>query len=811
MDQAAGRLSQERRNPGVEVGELDTEGFLSHLRSRDGYAGQIVHVESLPRQSAEYRPLKSPLNPLLQVALQMRGVDRFYSHQAAAIDALQEGRHVVTSAGPASGKSLCYNAPILNACLDPNTASATALYLFPVKALAHDQLRALEELAAPLPKRLSIAAYDGDTPSYERGAVRKNARLLLTNPEMLHLGILPNHKLWARFLRHLRFVVIDEAHVYRGVFGSHIALLLRRLRRLCALYGANPQFILTSATLGNPKEHAERLTGLDVVAVTEDGAPSEGREFALWNPPIIDDANTVRRSPMREGTEIFSTLVASGTRTLSFVRSRQTAELMYRYAREQLARIGTTEAGSISSYRAGYVPEERREIERQLAEGELTGVVTTNALELGIDIGDLDATLLNGYPGSLAATFQQAGRSGRRDSRALTIMVVSDNPLEQYLARHPDILFRRGAEHARISTTNPKILDPHLVCASVEAPINSIAGDAELFGGEDIIRDAVDRLTDERLLIPRESRRGNARWHTHPNAGSHPAGDVHLRSTSGELYTLVDENTGRILETISEEHAFSNAHEGAVYLHRGEEFIVDELDLLTRIATLHPARLPYYTVSMEDTYLRIMETQQDKQEGAARVSVGPVDVTRTVHGYSQRRHDRNEILSREVLDLPPRSFETVALWWTVPNSLLEKLARKKVNIPGALHACEHAAIGLLPLFALCDRWDIGGLSTPRHPDTGEATIFIYDGIPGGVGIAERGYEIVRELWGATLAALNECPCEEGCPSCVQSPKCGNNNEPLDKRGARMLLEMVLGVNAESGDRPAAENPRDLIT
>ena len=728
----------------------------------------------------------------------MRGVDRFYSHQAEAIDALYEGQNVVTSTGAASGKSLCYNVPILNACLEPKTRGATALYLFPVKALAYDQLRALEELAAPLPKRLSIAAYDGDTPTYERAAVRKSARLLLTNPEMLHLGILPNHKLWARFLRNLRFVVIDEAHIYRGVFGSHIALLLRRLRRLCTLYGSNPQFILTSATLGNPQEHAERLTGLDVLAVTDDGAPSGGREFALWNPPIIDDANTVRRSPMREGTEIFSSLVASGARTLSFVRSRQTAELMYRYAEEQLSRIGTTESGSISSYRAGYVPEERREIERQLAAGELTGVVTTNALELGIDIGDLDATLLNGYPGSLAATFQQAGRSGRRGDRGLSIMVVSDNPLEQYLARHPDILFRRGMEHARISPTNPKILDPHLVCATVEAPLGSIPGDMELFGGQDVFRDAIMRLTDERLVVARENRLGSARWHAHPNAGTHPAGGVHLRSTSGELYTLVDDMTGRILETISEEHAFSNAHEGAVYLHRGEEFVVAELDRLTKTATLHPARLPYYTVSQEDTDLQVIETHGAKQEGPAEVSVGPVDVTRTVRGYSQRRHDRNETLSREFLDLPPRSFETVALWWTVPDALLKELEGKRVNIPGALHACEHAAIGLLPLFALCDRWDIGGVSTPRHPDTGEATIFIYDGIPGGVGISERGYEIVRPLWEATLAALTECPCEEGCPSCVQSPKCGNNNEPLDKRGARLLLERLLGGSGKVG-------------
>ncbi len=783
--------------------KLDTQAFLNDMRTRVGYAGQIVHVESMPHSSAAYGRLGASLNPLLQHALQIRDIDRFYTHQAEAIDALLAGENVVVATGTASGKSLCYNVPVLNACADSSRTGATALYLFPAKALAQDQLRALNELTAPLPVRPAAATYDGDTPQHERAAVRKNARLLLTNPEMLHVGILPNHRLWSRFLRRLRFVVIDEGHMYRGVFGSHIAMLIRRLRRICRRYGANPQFIVTSATLGNPKEHAEALTGLPMTSITDDGAPTAGREFALWNPPIIDDANSARRSVLVEGAELFSWLVSTGTRTLSFVRTRQAAELMYRISEENLQRHGTADA-RVSSYRAGYVPEERREIEAALSSGELTGVVTTNALELGIDIGHLDATVLNGYPGSLASTFQQSGRSGRRGERGLSIMVLYDNPLEQYLARHPDIIFRRGMEHARISTTNPRILDPHLVCAAVEAPIGEIPGDAELFGGDDVVMAALNRLTHESYLIGRE-RRDAERWHAHPKAGAHPASDVSLRSTSGELYTLVEERTGQVLEAIAEEHAFAYAHEGAVYLHRGDQFMVSELNLTSRNAMLQSTNVEYYTTSMADTDMTVLKTDRQRQEGTVKASIGQVDVTRTVYGFNRRRHDRNDVLSRGYLDLPPRSFETVGLWWTVPENLTDALrehaptstnekeaaALADAFVASALHACEHACISLLPLFALCDRNDIGGLSTPYHPDTKDATIFIYDGIPGGVGIAERGYDVLRELWQETLTMLNECPCEEGCPSCVQSPKCGNNNEMLDKHGARLLLEMLL--------------------
>ena len=803
--------------------KLDSQGMLDVLRARDGYAGQIVHVESMPHSSAAYQPLRAPLNRLLKHALDMRGIDRFYTHQAEAIDALRDGQNVVVATGTASGKSLCYNVPVLNACLESSSASrgATALYIFPVKALAHDQLRALEELTAPLPARPPAYTYDGDTPHHERAGIRKSAQLLLTNPEMLHIGILPNHRGWSRFLRRLRYVVIDEGHMYRGVFGSHVALLIRRLRRICRSYGANPQFVVTSATLGNAREHAEGLTGLPMTAITDDGAPSAGREFALWNPPIIDDVQSARRSVLSEGAELFSWLVARGTRTLSFVRTRQAAELMYRISEDQLQRYGASDA-RVSSYRAGYVPEERREIEARLSSGDLTGVVTTNALELGIDIGHLDATLLNGYPGSLAATFQQAGRSGRRGARGLSVMLLQDNPLEQYLARHPDIIFRRGMEHARISTTNPRILEPHLICAAYEAPLGQIPGDIDLFGGESVLGAATERLVGDSYLI-RRNNEGRTRWHAHPKAGNHPAGDVQLRSASGENYMLVEEKTGRVLETIGEEHAFANAHEGAVYLHRGDQFLISELNLQTKVATLQTANVDYYTDSMADTDMTVLETEQTKQQGPAKASVGPVDVTRTVYAFNRRRHDRPELLSRGYLDLPPRDFTTVALWWTVPTEMIgalrtgfeqnyfgthdredkkaiaEESEQEDKFIAGTLHAAEHACISLLPLFALCDRNDIGGISTPYHASTKEATIFIYDGIPGGVGIAERGYDILRDLWQATLDMLKECPCEEGCPSCVQSPKCGNNNEPLDKRGAGLLLGMLVEDPPAAGE------------
>ncbi len=813
-----------------------TQTVIDRLQAREGYAEQIVHIEHMPHSSAAFGSTRTPINRLLRHALEIHGIDRLYSHQAEAIDALTEGHNIVVATTTASGKSLCYNVPILHSYMESGASprGATALYLFPTKALAQDQLRALKDLTRPLPKPPVTATYDGDTPYQKRAAIRKSVQLLLTNPDMVHTGILPNHRLWARFLRNLRFIVIDEGHVYRGVFGSHVALLIRRLLRLCRKYGSAPQLIVTTATLGNPKEHAEALTGLDVLAITEDGAPSAGREFVIWNPPVIEDgrnppttknsARLRRRGTIGEGTELFAQLVHWGKRTLAFVRSRSAAELMYRYAEE---RIGIAHddravaAGShsetdtvvaagvpgrgrspVSSYRAGYMPEERREIEVKLASGELTGVVTTNALELGIDIGHLDVTLLNGYPGSLSATFQQAGRSGRRTDRGLSIMVLNDNPLDQYLGKHPDILFRRGMEHARISTTNPRILDPHVICAAFEAPLGSIPGDIDMFGGDDVASEALERLAEAGLLT-RRLHGDSVLWHLHPKAGGHPAGDINLRATSGARYTLVNEATGLILEEVDEPHAFMNAHPHAVYLHRGEEFEVTAMNSEEQRIMLKRVPSPFYTVSTAHTELSITGERQHTEGRGARIALGEVEITRTMNEMTRLRHYSNEEYRnptdanhppREPIDLPPRSFNTVALWWTVQSDMIDALTCQGVSVVGALHALEHACISLLPLFALCDRADIGGISTDHHPDTGEATIFIYDGSPGGVGIAERGYEVIRDLWEATLAMLGECPCTEGCPSCVQSPKCGNNNEPLDKRGARLLVQGILDDN-----------------
>ncbi len=758
-------------------------------------------MEHQPERPARLDPAPATLHPLLSAALEVRGVTDLYRHQTEALAAIGRGEHVIVATGPASGKSLCYTVPVLDAFLDA-PGRARALYLSPTKALAQDQLRAFKELTAPLPRRPVIETYDGDTEGSDRAAIRRSADVVLTNPEMLHLGILPNHRQWSRLLRQLKFVVIDEAHAYRGVFGSHFAFVIRRLRRIARLYGSEPQFVMASATLGNPKEHAEALTGLSVTPITEDGAPAGGRDFVLWNPPLIDDARSSRRSSMREGSELFTQAVGSGTKTLAFVRSRQAAELVFRYTRDDLSREGSPFAKRVSSYRAGYVPEERRAIERAFAEGDLMGVVATNAMELGIDVGDLDTAVLIGYPGSLAATFQQAARAGRRGERALAVLVAFDNPLDQYLMRHPDMLFRRGVEFALVSTTNPRILGPQFLCAAYEAPLSG--RDADILCDEPLLGATLRAMEREGVLLKRAGGRTGDQWHASPSVG-YPAESIHLRSVAGDQYALMEVDSGRLLETIGEPEAFANAHPGAVYLHRGEEFVVQDLDLISHTATLAPAtRLPYFTQSMDDTDLRVREPRASTTVGPTTASLGAVDISRSVIGYRRRRHDTNETLGVDYVDLPTREFETDAVWWTLPGSIVEEMRGRGLDVAGGLHAVEHAAIGLLPLFALCDRWDIGGLSTPRHPDTGEATIFIYDGHPGGIGIAERGFDVLPDLWEATRQLLVECPCEDGCPSCVQSPKCGNNNEPLDKACATLILDRLL--ESENRDQVAAASP-----
>ena len=680
----------------------------------------------------------------------------------------------------ASGKTLCYNAPVMEAILtEPRSC---ALYLFPTKALAQDQLRSLQELFYPQLFQIGeVSTFDGDTPQVERVGIRKNARVLLTNPDMLHIGILPNHQQWSRLLRRLRYVVVDEAHTYRGVFGSHVAGVMRRLRRLCQFYGASPQFICCSATIANPGEHAEKLAGLPFEVVDNDGSPHGGKDFTFWNPPIIDEARSIRRSANSEAANLFAELVSQDIRTLTFVRTRQLTEVIYNYTRRKLAEISSALAKKIKPYRAGYLPKERRQIEQELFGGKLLGVVATTALELGIDIGDLEATVLTGYPGSIASTWQQAGRSGRGRDKSLSFLIGLDNPLDQYFMRHPDSFFGKSVENALVNPDNPYILRAHLLCAAWELPLT--AGDDEFFGSAWLQEKPV--LEEQGLLRERKGR-----WHVSP-AIAYPAQGINIRSTSGENFTIIDTATDSLLETIGASVALFQIFPGAIYLHQGESYLVENLDLAARTAYARPVTVNYYTQDKEITDLHIIRVTQNKGCRGSKVYLGEVEVTTRVVGFKKKAQFTEEVIGEEPLDLPPQVFPTVALWFDLPSGIVARLAKEQLDFAGGLHAAEHAAIGILPLFALCDRNDIGGVSTPLHPDTGKAQIFIYDAYPGGIGIAEKGFDLVEELWQTTLKAITECPCEEGCPSCVQSPKCGNNNKPLDKKAAQLLLEGLL--------------------
>ncbi len=703
-----------------------------------------------------------------------------YTHQAEAVNAARRGDNVMVATSSASGKTLCYNVPVLEAML--TESGSRALYLFPTKALAQDQLRGLQELACPhLFPMGEFATFDGDTPQMERAEIRQRARIILTNPDMLHIGILPNHHQWSRLWRHLKYVVVDEAHIYRGVFGSHVAGVLRRLRRLCHYYGAKPQFIGCSATIANPGEHVEKLAGLPFQVVDNDGSPHGGKEFVFWNPPIIDEEKSVRRSANTEAMNLLTELVSGDIRSLTFARTRRLTELIYNYSRQRLAEVNPVLAQRIKPYRAGYLPQERRQIEQELFNGQLLGVVATTALELGIDIGDLEATVLTGYPGSIASTWQQAGRSGRGKDESLSFLIGLDNPLDQYFMRHPDYFFQKNFEHALVNPDNPYILRAHLLCAAWELPLSD---EDENYFGTSL---AQERAELEKQGLLRERRR---KWYPVPTI-AYPAQSINIRSTSGENFVVIDTSTDALLETVEASVAIFQVHPGAIYLHQGESYLVSGLDLASRTAYAAPTAVPYYTQTKEITDLRILKQTHDKSCGPVKIYLGEVEVSTTVVGFKKKMQFTEEVIGEETLELPPQRFPTIALWFDLPAKAITRLERAQLDFAGGLHAVEHAAIAILPLFALCDRNDIGGVSTSFHPDTGSAQIFIYDAHPGGIGIAEKGFDLVAELWQATLKAITECPCQEGCPSCIQSPKCGNNNKPLDKKAGRILLEGLL--------------------
>jgi len=760
---------------------MDTGSFIDYLTSHPEYDDQITFIRHMSPIAAKTGNIDEPLHDSLQQVLHNSGVTSFFSHQTEAINRIRRGENVIIATGTASGKTLCYNVPVLDAVA--HNSASRALYLFPTKALAQDQLRSLIEFACPhLIPCTRCAVFDGDTDQTERAALKKQARIVLSNPDMLHAGILPYHRTWASFLQRLKYIVIDEAHVYRGVFGSHVAHVLRRLNRMCHAYGSFPQFILCSATIANAQQHAENLAGVPFSVVDNNGAPQGKRTFVFWNPPVIEAAKSARRSPNSEAASIFTELVRHKIRTLVFARTRKLTELIYIYTRDH---IGPALAEKIKPYRAGYVTADRRRVERDLFGGRLLGVVATTALELGIDIGDLDATVLTGYPGSISSTFQQAGRSGRREKDSLSILIGANNPLDQFIMRNPEYLFSRGFENAMINVANSNILGPHLLCAAWEKPLT--AHDGEYFGM------AFSSLTQQ-LLTEGMIQERMGKWYLSPRI-AHPSQKINIRSASDAQYVIIyASHNYEVLETVESDVAFSQIHPGAVYLHQGESFTISSLDIEKRIALAEPSDMPFYTQSKELTDARILSMRRHKEFNTIQVCFGDVEITTDVVGFKRKKQFTDEVINEEFLELPSQLFRTQGLWFDIPPIVIERLEKEKLDFAGSLHAAEHAAIAMLPSFALCDRNDIGGVSTPCHPDTGKPQIFIYDAYPGGIGIAECGYDLIQSLWASTLQVIEECPCEDGCPGCVQSPKCGNNNEPLDKRGAIVILRGLLGLS-----------------
>ena len=762
------------------AGPLPAASLLQRLVLDPTRAERVTHVEHVPARTG--RPAAWPVwvPPLLVDRLALAGVRAPWEHQALAADLAHGGQSVVVATGTASGKSLAYLLPVLSSML--TSERSTALYLAPTKALATDQLRAVRALNL---MAVRAATYDGDTPREERDWVRRHGRLVLTNPDMLSRGVLPRHSDFASFLRGLEYVVVDECHTYRGVFGSHVAQVLRRLRRVCERYGASPTFVLASATSSDPEVSASRLVGLPVVSVSEDASPRGATEFALWEPPLMpsyagENGAPVRRSATAETGDLLADLVVEGARTLAFVRSRRGAESVAISARRAVEEAAPELVRRVAAYRGGYLPEERRDLERRLQSGDLLGVAATNALELGVDVAGLDAVVLTGWPGTVASVWQQAGRAGRAGQDALAVFVARDDPLDTYLVHHPEALFGRPVETTVLDPDNPYVLGPHLCCAAAELPLTE--ADLPLFGDPDPVRLLLGDLVRRGLL---RSRPAGWFW----TSRERPVAD--LRGGGGPPVRLVEAGTGRLLGTVDASSSHSQAHTGAVYLHQGETYVVDDLDLDEAVALVHRADPDHSTSAREITDLRIVEELRGRAHDGVRLSLCTVDVTSQVVAFLRKRLGTGEVLGEEPLDLPPRELRTRAVVYTVSADLLEAAGLGWADVPGAAHAAEHAAIGLLPLFATCDRWDIGGVSTALHEDTGEATVFVYDGHPGGAGFAERGYERAAAWLTATRDAIAACECAAGCPSCVQSPKCGNGNEPLDKAGAVRLLDAVI--------------------
>lgn len=748
-------------------------------------ADHLVHTRRIPARAAATAPWPDWTEPSLTLAFAHQGIETLWTHQAQTAQLARDGHHVVCATGTASGKSLGYLLPVLTAILDGQTApsgrGATALYLAPTKALAADQRARLDRLAIP---GLRHATYDGDTPSDERRWIRDHAQYVLTNPDLVHHALLPGHERWAPFLRALRYIVVDECHIYRGVFGAHVSAVLRRLLRVAARYRAEPTVILASATVADPSGHAGRLVGAPVQSVTGDGSPREATTFALWEPPTEPDG--ARPSAIAEASGLLAELVAADVQTVAFARSRVGVEILAQAAtRRSTSSEGTSGSGRVAAYRGGYLPEERRALEAGLRSRELVGLAATNALELGVDIAGLDAVLMAGWPGTRASLWQQAGRAGRRGTESLAVLVAADDPLDHYVVHHPETIFDAPVEASVIDPENPHILTPHLAAAAAELPLTE--ADTRWFGPQ--VPELATALTQSQIL-----RRRPSGWYwARPDR---PTDHLSLRGIGAQV-SIVESRTGRVLGTVDEARSHSAVHPGAVYLHQGRSYVVDDLDLESGTAIVVPGDPGWSTQARSRSEFSIIRSEDRQEWGQAQVSFGAVKVSTQITSYL-RRLPGGEVLGEYPLELPVRTLSTMATWWTLPAEVMLEAGLNEAELPGSLHAAEHAGIGLLPLIATCDRWDIGGVSTALHPDTGLPTVMVYDGHPGGAGITARGYEHGRRWWGATREAISSCRCTDGCPACVQSPKCGNGNNPLDKSGALTALTLLLRPDARAG-------------
>ncbi len=772
---------------------MDVDFFLDSAIRSKAYSEQIVKVTKQDVRQAEFGTLEKPLSVEIVSALERLGIECLYSHQTAVIDLVREGKNVAVVTGTASGKTLCYTIPVVEEIV--RSPVSTMLFIYPTKALAQDQLRALEKFGKNVAEISFLSGtYDGDTPSTLRRKLRDGGNVVLTNPDMLHQGILPQHARWARFFTNLKYVVIDEIHAYRGVFGSHLANVLRRLSRICVHHGSSPQFICSSATIANPKEHAERICGDTVSLVNRDGAPRGPRTIALWNPPKLDAVGPDgderhmggnRKSAVGEAVDLMTSLVKQGVQTITFVRTRLAAELIFRSCRDRLEKTSRRLSESVCAYRGGYLPEERREIERKLASREILGVASTNALELGIDIGSLDACILVGYPGTIASFHQQSGRAGRTADESLVFLVAKNAPVDQFLMSHSEYLFDQSPEHAIVDPDNPHIVVGHLRCASHELPLS--ANDVKIFGE---FASAVLELLEE----DGEVRKIRERWYWARN--SYPTAEVNLRNIAGPVYTIQEgPDQTRVIGTIDELSALAQLHDHAVYLHGAETYFVEKLDIGMKTAIVRRMELDYYTQSIQNSRIRIDETENEECWHDSLLAYGDVTVTTTIPMFKKVRFHSRDSLGFEKLELPPQSMETVAVWFAPPESVVNEMAGEGLPAVDGLIGVANVLLEVAPLYIMCDPQDIGAVIDSSN--LGRNALFMHDKYPGGMGYSRRAMDFFEELMHAAANIVRECSCPDGCPSCVGStvpafsPDGGVQGRMPDKKAARFLLDRVL--------------------